>query len=392
LPELDPILPRGALEQFVSIYGNSPAVASVAPARVNVIGEHTDYNEGFVLPAAIDRRTWALMSRRNDNRFLCRSDRMDTPIETDLSSLENFKKKGWFSYIAGVASLLLAEGIPLTGVNCSIVSTVPLGSGLSSSAALEVSVALGLLALAERSLPSDRVIRLCQRAEWEWAGVSCGIMDQFITTRGMTGAALLLDCRSLSFDSIPVSPHLTFMVCDTNVPHRLSSSQYNLRREECARAVEVFRTRCDGISTLRDVSESLFETHAPLLDRTSRKRAKHVVSENSRVLRAGDALWYMDNRLLGSLLNDSHASLRDDYNVSSPELDSMAEICRSVEGVWGARMVGAGFGGSVLALCTPESAPEVERRVMDRYPAVTGRQPTVLSCRLGSGARAIRIA
>jgi galactokinase len=380
-----------ARELFLSRFDTPPTISASAPGRLNLIGEHTDYNDGYVFPVAIDRRTSALFSRRKDDKFVCHSTNTNETITTSLSALQDAKKKGWFSYVAGVASLLADRGIPIRGTNCLITSTIPMGSGLSSSAALEVSVAMGLLALSDRSLPIDVIIRLCQKAEQEWAGVNCGIMDQFVSARGTSHAALLIDCRSLEFEKIPVDSSLMFTVCDTKVPHRLSASQYNARREECERAVAAITPYTSRVRTLRDLTFPELQAHEGRLDELSFKRARHVISENERVLRAVDNVWYKQHDALGKLLNQSHESLRSDYNVSSKELDVMAELCQTFDGVWGARMVGAGFGGSVLALSTAEVSLPLQEHVATAYKQRTGIEPDTLSCRISSGARVVRL-
>jgi len=391
MPDLESILSRTVLDRFSDLFGRCPAVCGVAPGRLNLIGEHTDYNDGYVLPVAIDKQTTAFLSKRDDDMFVCHSLLKGETVKVRVEHLAGHKGKGWFSYVAGVASLLMQEGIPIDGVDCLLTSTIPEGAGLSSSAALEVSMALGLLALAERSLPAEQTIRLCQQAEHEWAGVPCGIMDQFISVRGSSNAALLIDCRSTSFQAIPVSPSLNFIVCNTNVPHTLAASEYAKRVQECSEAVDTLRTFDPNIASLRDVTLSLLQDHRSDLDPTAWKRAHHVVRENQRVTQAADALWYADQQTLGALMNESHESLRDDYQVSCDELDLMARISRSVEGVHGARMVGAGFGGSVLAIASTDILNAVHTKVQSEYAAATGLEPTVLSCQIGEGARAIHI-
>jgi len=384
-------LSRDMLDAFESRFGHRPAVCGVAPGRLNLIGEHTDYNDGLVLPVAIDLRTTAYLSWRDDHLFVCHSMANGETVEVSMDDLEEFRNRGWFSYVAGVASLLVNEGIPLRGINCLLVSTIPIGAGLSSSAALEVAVTFGLLALAERSLPAERTIQLCQKAEWDYAGVSCGIMDQFISVRGSSETALLIDCGSLLYDAIPVDRSLIFVVCDTNVPHSLSDSGYNARRDECARAVRTLQSAHYKISSLRDVSMKILHESRNRVDHTSWKRAHHVVSENERVIAASDALWYKDHSRLGTLMNESHESLKTDYEVSCDELDIMARICRSVDGVHGARMVGAGFGGSVLAIANTDIMDTLKSRVHSAYTAETKLEASILTCRVGEGARAIHI-
>ncbi|MEK6650226.1 MAG: galactokinase [Bacteroidota bacterium] len=385
------LFPYEFSDRFAAACGRQPEVIASAPGRVNLIGEHTDYNEGFVLPVAIDRRTWVAVAPRADDRVWMRTETTGEEADLTLEQLDGHRNRGWSSYVAGVVALLRREGMAVRGMDILITSTVPLGAGLSSSAALEVSVAVGTLALAGRSLPSLDIARLCQRAEWEWAGVQCGIMDQFIAASGKSKTALFLDCRSLTYEQIPLDPSLQLVVCDTAMPHTLAASEYNKRRAECAEAVHGLSARIPGIRTLRDVNDEDLHTHGDCLAAIPRRRAEHVVTENARVHRAVDALWLRDHRALGDLVNASHASLRDSYAVSCMELDVMAEICRIGPGVYGARMTGAGFGGCVLALTDPAVVPALTRTILEEFPARTGRTPTVIVCTVGDGARAIRV-
>ena len=383
--------PHDLPDRFSARFGRPPEVISSAPGRVNLIGEHTDYNEGFVLPVAIDRRTWVALSARADRRVHLRSDTTGEDVEIDLDAAATHRRRGWSSYPAGIIALLAAQGVPIGGMDVLITSTVPLGSGLSSSAALEVSMAVGTLALAGRSMPSLELARLCQRAEWDWAGVQCGIMDQTISISGQSRAALLIDCRTLEMETVPLDPMLQLVVCDTGLPRSLASSAYNLRREECGEAVSIFSRHTSGVSSLRDVTVGHLQSYGKHLSDISLRRARHVVTENERVHRAVNALWLRDHQALGSMLNDSHASLRDDYNVSCPELDAIVEICQSVPGVCGARMTGAGFGGCALALASPEAVGPLTSAVMTQYPRRTGVSATVVPCSVGDGARALRV-
>jgi galactokinase len=344
-----------------------------------------------VLPVAIDRRTWVAMAAREDGRLHFRSETTNEDVEIGLQDADHHRRKGWSSYPAGIVALLRQQGVPVGGMDVLISSTVPLGTGLSSSAALEVSMATGTLALAGSSLPSQELVRLCQRAEWDWAGVQCGIMDQTIAVSGKSRAALLIDCRTLDTETVPLDPSLQLVVCDTGMPRTLATSEYNKRRGECDQAVRELGRHAAGLTSLRDVTQeqlSLFGRH---LSETPLRRARHVVTENERVLQAVDALWLRDHRSLGKLLGASHASLRDDYQVSCAELDVMVAICQSVPGVCGARMTGAGFGGCALALATPGAVGALTEAVMSRYPQHTGRTPSVVTCTVGDGTRAVRV-
>lgn len=385
------LFPHDLPDRFAARYGRFPEVIASAPGRVNLIGEHTDYNEGFVLPVAIDRRTWVALAGRTDDRLHFRSETTDDDVEIGLGDVDGHQRRGWTSYVAGIVSILRSQGVPVRGLDALFTSTVPVGSGLSSSAALEVSMASGMLAMAGRSLPSRELARVCQRAEWDWAGVQCGIMDQTIAVSGRSRAALLIDCRTLETEAVPLDPHMQLIVCETGVPRSLAASEYNKRRNECEEAVRQFGGASGGLASLRDVTEQHLTEFGGRLAEIPLRRARHVVSENQRVHRAVDALWLRDHQTLGVLLNESHASLRDDYHVSCPELDAMVEICQSVPGVCGARMTGAGFGGSALALARPEAVGPLTDAVMSRYPQRTGRTPVVITCTVGDGARAVRV-
>jgi galactokinase len=385
------LFPHDLPDRFAACYGRFPEIIASAPGRVNLIGEHTDYNEGFVLPVAIDRRTWVALAGRTDDRLHFRSETTDDDVEIGLGDVDDHRQRGWSSYVAGIVSILRSQGVPVRGLDALFTSTVPVASGLSSSAALEVSMASGVLAMAGRSLPSRELARVCQRAEWDWAGVQCGIMDQTIAVSGRSRAALLIDCRSLETEAVPLDPHLQLIVCETGVPRSLAASEYNKRRNECEEAVRELGRTASGLSSLRDVTEEILSAHGGRLAETPLRRARHVVTENERVRHAVDALWLRDHRTLGTLLNASHASLRDDYQVSCSELDAMVDICQSVPGVCGARMTGAGFGGCALALADPEAVAPLTEAIMSRYPRRTGRTPTVVTCTVGDGARAVRV-
>lgn len=385
------LFPDDLPARFEAAFGHPPELISSAPGRVNLIGEHTDYNEGFVLPVAIDRRTWIAVGRNSRNTLDAITALDGTRTSLRLEDLDDHRQRGWSSYIAGVAALLRGGGVAIEGVDLFVMSTVPLGAGLSSSAALEIAAAVGLLASAGRSMPTIDVAKLCQRAEWDWAGVKCGIMDQFIVAAGKSSSALFLDCRTLETEQVPLDASLKLVVCDTTVPRTLAASEYNKRRAECGEAVSVLSSADRAITSLRDVTPSLLAENAGRLSDIPLRRARHVVSENERVQTAVDALWNRSYELLGRLLNESHSSLRDDYNVSCPELDVITAIGRSTTGVFGARMTGAGFGGCALALASPDAVEPLTRRVMAEYPARTSRTPVVTVCSVGDGARVLRL-
>jgi galactokinase len=348
---------------FTRRFSATPRVFS-APGRVNLIGEHTDYNDGFVLPMAIERRTLVAAAPRDDRRVVAVSGALAETFEFELDRPGPPRRGIWGDYIEGTARALVARGVAVQGANLWIESDVPHGAGLSASAALETSVGLALSALAGR-LDLDRVTLALagQAAEHEYVGTLCGIMDQYIASLGLERHALLVDCRSLEARSVPFDPAgSSLVVCDTGVKHELASSAYNQRRRECEEAVRLLSPVLPGITALRDVDRSSFERHAGLLPEVVRRRARHVVTENERTLRAEVALSGGDFGEFGRLMAASHASLRDDYEVSCSELDLAVDEALAEPGVYGARMTGGGFGGCMIALARTESAlPLIER-------------------------------
>ena len=358
-----------------------PAVAAAranvrlvrAPGRVNLIGEHTDYNLGFVMPAAISLDTWIAATA------------LDEPV-VRLTSLENGETREfelpdpgqrggeWIDYAAGVAWALGELGLPLRGVAGVIESTIPLGSGLSSSAALELAAAWTLSRDAPPPLPPMDLALAAQRAENVYVGVNCGLMDQFASVFGRPGEALLLDCRSLEHRSVGLPEGHLLVALDTRSPHRLEASQYNARRAQCESAVAALAAVQPGVRSLRDVDEAGLEQLAELVDEETLRRCTHVVLENTRVLDALAALETGNLGKVGRLFAESHASLRDLYEVSSVELDALVEIATAVPGVVGARMTGAGFGGCTVNLVRADAVEGLRRAVTTEYPARTGRQ------------------
>src|SRR4051812_9295053 len=295
-----------------------------SPGRVNLIGEHTDYNQGFVMPVAIDFDTWVAASPREDQRLVMHSVEFSETVQFDLSD-SSHQKHHWSDYVRGVVLELIAAGNPLSGANLLIESTVPIGAGLSSSASLEIAVGFAMLSLA--GVPVDRraLPALAQRAENEFVGAHVGIMDQFICCNGIAGHALMLDCRSLDFTPVPIPPRTSLVIANTMVKHSIAGGEYNLRRRECEEAVSRLKQELPDISYLRDVSIPELERFGGSLPSLIFKRAMHVVSENQRVLEAANALQSRDVFRFGQLMYESHRSLRDLYEVSSPELDVMVE-------------------------------------------------------------------
>jgi galactokinase len=383
--------PKALRDSFRNLYAKEARLFQ-APGRVNLIGEHTDYNEGFVLPIAIDRSTTVAAAARDDRRVRVHSFNFNESAEFDLD-LEGRPQRGiWLDYVEGVARELDVRCVGgMRGADLAIFSEVPVGAGLSSSAALEISVGLALLSLSGMEMERKELALAAQAAEHNWAGIKSGVMDQMISVMGRRGSALLLDCRTLETTVIPLdtSTHL-FAVCDTRVKHTLAASEYNRRREECERGVEILRGVMPGIRALRDVSAADFQAHEALLPEPVRERCRHVVTENERTLAAAEALSHHEMDAMGRLMFESHESLKRDYEVSCRELDLMVEIAAGVKGVCGARMTGGGFGGSTVNLLERGGLEEFRAVVSRRYTEATGIEPAVYAVEASDGARETR--
>ena len=356
-----------------------------APGRVNLIGEHTDYNEGFVLPAAIDLEIHIAYLPTTDGRVeLVRLD----GGERDGFDLDAARPRAgtWLDYVAGTAWALGEAGLPLTGLRGVIASTLPPSAGLSSSAAIELASAWALLDELAPTIDPFRLAQLCQRAENGYVGVQSGLMDQFAESCGVAGSALFLDCRSHDWRAIALPGDLALVVCHTGSRRHLDGSAYNLRRSQCEEAVAILAATDPGIRSLRDVTPEVLAAAADRLPAIQSRRAEHVVSENARVEATVAALTVGDLAAVGRLFAESHASLRDRYEVSSPELDAMVEIAVGVPGVIAARMTGAGFGGCTVNLVRPDAIDALRAAVETRYPARTGLTPLVLPVHAVEGA------
>lgn len=348
-----------------------------APGRVNLIGEHTDYNDGFVLPAAINRDVLLAMRPKGGRQVVLHSLDFNGESTFSLDEVGYDAEQPWSNYMRGVCYVLEEAGYHLRGAEVVFGGDVPIGSGLSSSAALEIATAVAFLTLAEYEVPGEEIARLCQRAENEFVGTRCGIMDQFISALGQRDHALLIDCRSLGYETIPLPAGVCMVIGDTGVRRGLVSSEYNTRREQCEQAVEILSSVLPSITALRDVTPEQLEAHQALLPEMVYHRARHVVTEDARVLQAVDAMKAGDLSRLGQLLNASHESLRDDYEVSCRELDCMVEIARQQPGVFGARMTGAGFGGCTVSLVAEEHAEAFAAAVAPAYQQATDLEPQI---------------
>jgi galactokinase len=372
-------------EKFYQRFGKKCKVFR-APGRVNLIGEHTDYNQGFVLPAAIDFSCWVAVSAREDKKLSIYSENFSEQMEVDLSSSQTWPRKGWAAYPLGVAWALEQAGFRLQSCNLYIAGDVPLGSGLSSSAAIEVATALALLDVSGNVLERTRLALLCQRAENEFVGARCGIMDQYIASYGKAGHSILLDCRSLERRFIPIPPDVALVVCNSMVKHEIAVNEYNIRRAECEEAVRLLKTALPAIRALRDVSVEQLEAHRKLLSEVIYKRARHVVTEDQRTLLVASALEKGDSSRLANWMAEAHESMRNDYEASCPELDILVEIAGRQKGVLGARMTGGGFGGCTINLVQEEFVPHFLQAVDEEYFKRTGLRPQVLSMKAADGA------
>jgi galactokinase len=375
--------------EFMVRYGAEPSIFH-APGRVNLIGEHTDYNAGFVMPAAIRFYTTVAVAPRTDRSLRVRSVNFAENREIELPGpLAPQERAGqsshWIDYIAGVAWALQEQGVRVGGADMLIHGDVPLGAGLSSSAALEVAAALALAHIAGQSIESMQLAKICQRAENVYVGMRCGIMDQFASIHGRAGHAMLLDCRSLEHRFLSLQS-AQLVICNTMVRHRLAGSEYNLRREQCEQGVQALARIIPGIVALRDVSTELLRQNKETLDELIYRRCRHVVTENERVIAAASALEAGDLPVFGRLMRESHVSLRDDYEVSCDELDLMVRLAESIDGVYGARMTGGGFGGCTVNLVHADRVPQFRSQLAADYARATGRRPEIYVCEAADGA------
>lgn len=381
------------IQDFERIYGRAPTHVAVGPGRVNLIGEHTDYNDGFVLPVALKRDVRFVLRPRPDRIVNVASLEYDDRASFDLDAIVYDQSKLWINYVQGMAQMLEAEGLTLTGMDAVLIGNVPRASGLSSSAALEVAAAKAFMAAANQldALSGPAVARAAQRAENEFVGVNCGIMDQFISVLGREGHALLIDCRSLEYELIPVPDDAALVIGNTKASRSLASSAYNTRRQECETGVALLQQILPQITALRDVSSAQLEAGKSLLPETIYRRCRHVVTENERVMQTVDALRRGDLAVVGELMNASHASLRDDYEVSSPALDAMVEAMVGAPGCYGARLTGAGFGGCAVALVQPGAEQAVADAIYQSYPKATNIWPDVYTTHAADGAYVLEL-
>jgi galactokinase len=373
-----------AAESFKKQFNTQPTHFFRAPGRVNLIGEHTDYNDGFVLPCAINYDTViAAASRSDDQVCLVAADFGEQSSQFKLGpTIPPDEVAPWSNYGRGVAWVLAQQGYTLSGANMVIAGNVPLGAGLSSSASLEVVVGTAFNQLSELDLDGKTLALVGQQAENDFVGMKCGIMDQFISALGQADQALLIDCRSLAYRAVPIPKGTAIIIANSNVKRGLVDSEYNTRRRECEAAAAHF-----GVPALRDVPPELFTLHEDELEEIVAKRARHVITENARTEAGTEALAQGDLTRMGQLMAESHISMRDDFEITVPPIDALVEIIGAVIGqAGGVRMTGGGFGGCVVALSPQELVPEVEAAIAKKYPPASGLEATVYICQASAGA------
>ncbi len=383
-------------DSFSQQFNARPSVTARAPGRVNLLGEHVDYNDGFVLPVAIDRAVQVAAAPSGEGIVTLAALDLNASVSFNLDNLaEKIDTHGqplpaWARYPAGVAHVLQQEGLAVKGMRAVFTSDVPIGAGLSSSAAVEVAFAVTWRALGGWKRDALQIARLCQRAENQYVGVNCGLMDQFASACGKEGHALYFDTRSLEWQPVPLPPGTAVVIADSGVRRSLATSAYNERRASCELAVALLRQHLPNIRSLRDVSSVEFAAYSEFLPPIVRKRAEHVVKEIGRVQDAVVALRRGDAQLFGGLMFSGHASLRDLYEVSCPELDTLVSLARQQPGCYGARLTGAGFGGCTVNLVNEANAQAFIQNLKDGYQKQTGRQAQVYLCKASAGASAAK--
>jgi galactokinase len=377
---------QGAVDRVVvafrELLGGEPALLVRAPGRVNLIGEHTDYNQGFVLPMAIDRAVWIALRPREQQRVTVHAADFGGTLAFELDNVTK-SGPGWGEYVKGVAWSLTEAGHTLAGWEGVVAGDVPIGAGLSSSAALEVAAARAFAAVVGLAWDPLAMAHITQRAENDWVGVPCGIMDQLASISGVAGHALLIDCRTLEISPVPLPPEIAFVVLDTGTRRGVAASAYQERREQCQQAARFL-----GVASLRDTTLLDFAHASAGLSETVLRRARHVVTENERTLQAAQALRQGDAIEVGNLMNASHASMRDDFEISTPELDEIV-ACSRRRGCLGARLTGAGFGGCAVALVWQDDLADFAPQVGRDYRAATGREARIYVCQPAGGAELV---
>jgi galactokinase len=379
---------NGIKKKHAERFGAEAAVFA-APGRVNLIGEHTDYAGGFVMPAAIDFGTLAAISPRTDGRVVVWSENFNEQVSHQL---DGFPKNGgghWSGYPLGVVKILREAGFKVPAFNLTIQGDVPLGAGLSSSASIEVATALAALSLAGANPEREEIAKLCQRAENVYVGSSCGIMDQFIACRGAENHALLLDCRSLEYRLAPILPSVSLVIANTMVKHSVAGGEYGIRRTEVEEGTAILREHRPEIELLRDATPQDLEQWGAEMPENVLRRCRHIITENLRTVAAADALEAGHMKKLGDLMAAAHASYRDDFEASCEEADAMVEAAHRLPGLIGARLTGGGFGGCTVNLVHADRAEKFAARLHDEYRAATGIDAEIYRCHASAAAHAV---
>ena len=368
----------------------NPTIIAQSPGRINIIGEHTDYNEGFVLPAAIDKKT-IVQLKKNGHADTCHfvANNVQQSFQFNLSNFERLES-GWENYVMGVVSELQKLGAKLTGFDCEFEGNVPIGSGMSSSAALECSLAYGLNELFELGFDKWQLIQACQMAEHHFAGIKCGIMDQFASVMGVKNQVMLLDCRSLEFEYFPLDlGNYQLLLLNTNVSHALSDSEYNTRRNECKKGIFIIQQKYPAVESLRDVTIDMLNDCSSEMPNVIFRRCHHVVSENNRVLAATQAMKTKDFNTLGTLIYQSHDSLQNDYEVSCKELDYLVDFSKNKDYILGSRMMGGGFGGCTINVIEKKEVQTFINEVAESYKNKFGIDLSPYSVDIEDGAKLV---
>ncbi len=382
----NPELVKSIKKKFIELFKEKPCLYS-SPGRINLIGEHTDYNMGFVLPAAIDKAIYLAISPRKDLQCKIFAYDLNDYFECSLEKISK-SEKHWQNYLLGVVDQIRKAGYKYSGFNCVFGGDIPIGAGLSSSAALEAGLAFALNKIFDLGIDNLSLVKMSQKAENEFVGVNCGIMDQHINIFGKEGKVLRLDCRNLEYEYFPFDfENISIVLFDTNISHSLASSEYNTRREECNTGVQIIKNDFPFVESLRDVSQDILSGYKSKMSPTIFKRCKYVIEENIRVLRACEALNKKDLRVFGELINESHEGLSNEYEVSCTELDFLAEVSKYNSKVYGSRMMGGGFGGCTINLIETKAVEKVSEEVQKQYKKKFGNEVKVYNTQIGNGTK-----
>ncbi len=376
-------------QAFRKAFGAAPQAVIEAPGRVEIIGGHTDYNEGYVMPAAVNRSVLVAVSSGEKDVFSVHSVNFHEDASFNAAGISPSETATWCNFVRGVVVQLQKGGYQTPGLKMAIEGNIPLGSGMSSSAAIEVAVTTAILEATGQKMDGPDVARLGQRVENEFIGVNSGIMDQFISALGQEGRAMFLDCRSLAYQFAKLPADTSILVSDSKKPRTLAGSEYNVRRAQCEEAVRILKEFVPGIKALRDVSLEDLEAHSDRLPDAVRKRARHVVHENDRVLQSLRALNAGDAAKFGEMLNQSHASARDLYEISVPEMNWLQEAAVAVDGCLGSRLMGGGFGGCTVSVVRNDAVDAVRENIIKEYSAKAGREPAVMVMTASAGVRRV---